>query len=334
MAGIVLLLIALILRRWRGLLVFRWWRLHLLIRRRHLRGPRGDHQGHGHLQVVGFHAIAAAEGGMGLGHPHGIELGAVAFHAAADRFGDQVFDLLTADLHIRQPLAGQQQLGRESIGFLPPFLGEGAAALAMADHGVGDLHPLFGAHQLVGRKCDGKAIQQVIADIALFGVVGGDQQGPAGMAEAETFPLHAVLAAAHGRQHQIDDSVIQKVELVDVENPTVSIRQKTGLKHGAAAGEGGGDIHSTHQAVFGDAQRDLNEGGGDHLRRWFVRDPLPGGVIPFLRVLRIEVAADASLGIEDIDRWQQGMQASRQDRFAGAASTRNHDASQAWVDRR
>ena len=57
------------------------------------------------MKVVSFHLIAAAEGGMGLGHPHRVELGAVPFNAAADGFGDEVFDLLAADLHIRQPLA-------------------------------------------------------------------------------------------------------------------------------------------------------------------------------------------------------------------------------------
>ena len=62
-----------------------------------------------------------------------------------------VIRLLTADLHIRQPLAGQQQLGGQGIGFLAPLLSKAAAALAMADHRIRDLHPLFGAHQLVGR---------------------------------------------------------------------------------------------------------------------------------------------------------------------------------------
>ena len=162
---------------------------------------------------------------MGLGHPHRVELGAVPFNAAADGFGDEVFDLLAADLHIRQPLASQQQLGGQGIGFLAPLLSKAAAALAMADHRVGDLHPLLGAHQLVGGERDGEAIQQVIANVALLRVVGGDQQGPAGVAEAETFPLHPVFAAADGRQHQVDDAVIQQVELVDVEHAAVGIGQ-------------------------------------------------------------------------------------------------------------
>ena len=38
---------------------------------------------------------------MGLGHPHGVELGAVSFNAAADGLSHQVLDLFAADLHIR-----------------------------------------------------------------------------------------------------------------------------------------------------------------------------------------------------------------------------------------
>ena len=88
-----------------------WWRrgLHGLlgIRRRQLQSTRGDHQTHGHLQVFGFHAVATAEGGMGAGDAHGIELTAVALHAAAQGFVHQIRDLLAGDLHIRQPLACQ-----------------------------------------------------------------------------------------------------------------------------------------------------------------------------------------------------------------------------------
>ena len=41
----------------------------------------------------------------------------MAFDATTDGFGDEVFDLFAADLYIRQPLAGQQQLGGQGIGF-------------------------------------------------------------------------------------------------------------------------------------------------------------------------------------------------------------------------
>ena len=189
------------------------------------------------MQVVGFHLITAGEGGMGAGHSHGVELRAVTLDAAADGFIHEVLDLFAADLHIRQPLAGQQQLGCEGVGFFRPGCREGAAALSMADHRVGDLHPLFGAHQLIGREGNGKAVQQVIANVAFFRVVGGNQQGAARVAEAEAFALHPVFAAAYRRQHQVDDAVVQQVELIDIENTAVGIRQQAGLEDRTTAGQ-------------------------------------------------------------------------------------------------
>ena len=140
-------------------LLGRWRWLHLLIRWWQLGGAWRNHQGHRHLQVVGFDLIAATEGRMGLGHAHGIQLGAMPFDPTADGFGDQVFDLLAADLHIREPLPGQQQLGCQSVCFLFPTLREAAAALAMTEYRVGDFNSLLGAHQLVGGEGDCKSVQ-------------------------------------------------------------------------------------------------------------------------------------------------------------------------------
>ena len=75
----------------------------------------------------------------------------------------------------------------------------------------------------------------MIANVAFFGVVCRDEQWPAGVAEAETFALHTVFATAHRRQHQVDDAVVQQVELIDVENTSVGIRQQTGLEDSTAA---------------------------------------------------------------------------------------------------
>ena len=271
---------------------------------------------------------------MGPGHPNRVKLGAMSLHTAADRLGDEVFDLLATDQHIRQPLASQQQLGGQGIGLLAPLLSKAAAALAVAEHGAGDLHPLLGAHHLVGRERNGEAIEQVIANVAFLRVVRGDQQGPAGVAEAEAFPFHPVFAAAHGRQHQIDDAVVQQVQFIDIEHAAVGIRQQTRLEHGAAAGQGRGHIHRTHQPVFGDPQRDLHKRCWDHLGGGLTADALPGGGIPLLRVLRIEVATDAVVDIEDVDGRQQCVEATGQDGFTGAAPAGDHHAAEPWINRR
>ena len=77
----------------------------------------------------------------------------------------------------------------------------------------------------------------MVADVALFGVVGGDQQRPAGVAEAEAFPFHLVFAGAHRGQQKIDDAVIEQVELIDVQHSSVSFCEQPRLEHRAAAGQ-------------------------------------------------------------------------------------------------
>lgn len=194
----------------------------------------------------------------------------------------------------------------------------------MGEHRLGDLHPLFGADQLVGGEGDGEAIEQVIADGSLLRVVGGDQQGPAGMRKAEAFTFHLVVATAHGRQHQVDDAVVEQVELIHVQHPTVRFGEQARLEHGTAAGEGGGHIHRSHEAVFGDAQGNLHERGGQHpggqLRLQVLSrgitcecgDALADHVVPFFRALGVKIAAGGAVDVEHVDRRQQGVQSAGQ----------------------
>ena len=84
---------------------------------------------------------------------------------------------------------------------------------------------------LVGREGNGEAIEQVVAHRPLLGVVGGDQQAAAGVGEAEALALDPVLAAAHRRQQQVGDAVVEQVELIDVEHAPVGFGQQAGLEH-------------------------------------------------------------------------------------------------------
>ena len=95
----------------------------------------------------------------------------------------------------------------------------------MGQHRVGDLHPLLSANDLIGGQDDRKAIEQVISNRPFFGVVGGNQQGPAGVAQAEPFPFHLVFAAANGGEKKIDDPVVEKVQLIHVEHTAVCFCQ-------------------------------------------------------------------------------------------------------------
>ena len=135
----------------------------------------------------------------------------MALHAPAQGLLHQVGDLFTADRHVGEPLAGQQQLGGEGIGFLLPLAPEASAVFAVAKGGLGDFYPFRRGHRLVGGEGDGKAIEQVVAHLALFGVVGGDQQRGAGMGQAQALPFHPVFPSPHRRQQQVEGVGIEQV---------------------------------------------------------------------------------------------------------------------------
>ena len=117
-----------------------------------------DHQANRQLQVLGLHLIPPLQGGMGPRHPHGIQLGPMPFHAAAQGLRHQIGDLLTADLHIGQPLPGQQQLCGQAIGLLLPLLPEAFAVLCVGDGISGDAHAIAAADDLISREGHGKTI--------------------------------------------------------------------------------------------------------------------------------------------------------------------------------
>ena len=168
---------------------------------------------------------------MGPGHPHRIQLGAMAFHPAPQGFLHQVTNLLAADLHIGKPLARQQQLGGQGIGVLLPLRPKRITGFRLGQGALGDLDPLLELQDLVGREADGKAIQQVVAHGPLFGVVGGDQQATAGVAQAEPLPFNPIFTGAHRRQQQVGDVVVEQVELVDVEHAPMGFGDQARLKH-------------------------------------------------------------------------------------------------------
>ena len=287
---------------------------------------------------------------MGAGDAHRIELAAVALHAAAQGLVHQVSDLLARDLHIRQPLAGQQQLGGEGVAFLLPFGAKTVAGFGVLDGGAADLHPLLQLQHLVGTEADGEAIEQVVAHRPFLGIEGGDQQAATGVAEAQPLALDPILTAAHRRQQQVGDVVVEQVELIHIEHAPMGLRQQARLEHRLATGQRGGDIHRAHEAVFGDAERHLhkrsrNHPGGQQGGRVAARGISPqlgeaaaGGFIPVVGALGIDVQArgnrltgDGWAQIQNVDRRQQGMQPARQHRFAGAAATGDHHPAQARI---
>ena len=83
------------------------------------------------------------------------------------------------------------------------------------------------------------------------------------MLNANPLPLNAVIPLGQNRQQQVGNVVIQQVNFIHVEHSPVGLRQQPRLKHRLPPLDRLGNIHRAQQAIFRNAERDLDEGRWD-----------------------------------------------------------------------
>ncbi len=83
------------------------------------------------------------------------------------------------------------------------------------------------------------------------------------MLNAQPLPLDPIAAIGQHRQQQVGDLVIQQVDFVHIQHAAMGFGQQSGLEDGFARFHRLFHIHRTHQPIFGDAEGNLHEGGGD-----------------------------------------------------------------------
>ena len=64
----------------------------------------------------------------------------------------------------------------------------------------------------------------------LLWVKGGDQQRLARVSERDTLALDDVFTLREHGEQQVGDAIVQKVDFVDVQNPSVRLRKRPGWK--------------------------------------------------------------------------------------------------------
>jgi hypothetical protein len=127
----------------------------------------------------------------------------------------------------------------------------------------------FDAHieskDAIGGEGHGDAIEQVFAQGTFLGVVGGDEEGFAGMLDADSFPLDDVATFGENAEEEVGDFGVEEVDFIDVEDAAMGFGEESGLEDGFAFLHGLFDIDGPQEPVFGDVEGDLHEGGGDDL---------------------------------------------------------------------
>ncbi len=139
-----------------------------------------------------------------------------------------------------------------------PCLQEGAA---IALEGVPPLDDLDSGRQVRRRSHvdrQSETIEELRPQLALFGIAAADQHEAGRVAHAEPLALDDVDAGSGDVQQQIDEMILEQIDLVDVQEPAVGLREQSRLERFFAARERTLQIKRADDPVLGRAQRQID----------------------------------------------------------------------------
>jgi hypothetical protein len=97
------------------------------------------------------------------------------------------------------------------------------------------------------------------AQLALFGIAAADQHETRRVAHRKAFALHHVLARCRHVQQQIDQVILQQVDLVDIEKAAMRAGEQARFIDPLPGAQRALQVERAEQAVFGGAQRQIDE---------------------------------------------------------------------------
>ena len=156
------------------------------------------------------------------------------------------------------------------------------------------------------------------------------------MRKADTFSLDPVATVRENAQQQVGDLVVEEVNFIHVENPSVRLGEQSRLKHRFPLLHRLFHIHGTEQSIFRDVEGNLDEGGANNLGGKF-RDAavdratveFEGSIVPFFGFLRIAVTQGIR---EDFDGGEKRVQRPRHNRFRRSPLPGDRHSTQSRID--
>ena len=95
-----------------------------------------------------------------------------------------------------------------------------------------------------------KAVKQLRAQVALFGIHRAHQDEFRRMMEGDAFPFHPIDAGCRAVEQRIDQMVVEEVDLVDIENAAVGVGQQTRLERPPPISQDGLEVDRSDDAVL------------------------------------------------------------------------------------
>ena len=202
---------------------------------------------------------AAFKGGLGAGGFEDHQVSAVTVHIErGGQAGDR--EQVTAGVgDLVHQLAGLSIWCESSCFLGQPLLAETFRVGFKSQVALHDHHPLAGVADAVDFNREGKAVEQLRAQVAFFGVHRAHQDEARRVGEGNALALDDVHAHGGRIEQHVHHVVVQQVNFVDIEQPAVGRRQHAGLKMALAFLDGFFDIQRAHHAVFGGGNRQVDE---------------------------------------------------------------------------
>ena len=219
-------------------------------------------------EVVAGDLRGGFAGGKGAGGAEEGQLTPHTVRAKRDTECGAVFEDRAGGFHLGERGAGLEDGGAQ-VGF-------GGAVAGGEGVGVGLIgltpkhHFDAGGDVAGGADFDGEAeaVEELGAEVAFLGVAGADEDEAGGVADREAVTLDHVFTGLGDVEEEVDDVVFEEVHFVDVEVTPVGAGQKAGLEGLDPLRDGAFDVEGSGDAVFGDAEGQVDDGGGflDHGR--------------------------------------------------------------------
>ena len=224
-----------------------------------------DHYVRPMAKDVGLDAYRRDETGLSLGDLHIVDGG--------DRLGERA----------RKVVVGAGELVHELV----------VAALERRVS-FGDEDALIGVADALHVDAEAEAVEQLRPELALLGVHRADEDEARWMQERHTLALDDVDTHRRGVEQYIDDVVVQEVDLVDVEDVAVGLREDAGLEALRAATQGRLDVDGADHPVLRRVDGQLDDPHLPRVRRQLPVLRIPEPAVGAQRLAVVGIAAEVA----------------------------------------
>ncbi len=208
--------------------------------------------------VLGQHVLAPGPGGQRGGGPGHHDVGPHPVDLEGGTGGGDLPQGTVTEPHAWQQSPGGHDPGPQRALLVGPPGGERGRIVVVREPSPHHLHPQIGLPG--GGDLDGQpeAVEQLRAQLPFFGVHRPDEQEARGMPYGDAFALDVRGTHGGGVEQQVDQVVVEQVDLVDVQDAAMRVREEPRLEGLHALGERPLDVERPDEPVLGRADRQLH----------------------------------------------------------------------------